>query len=84
MTQTHQSATHIFYQTELDGLLLKLIRCKATGELFFDAGSLALALGYPDTDAMLADEYALDAINSYAIENGGHSICRSDGTPIWL
>lgn len=84
MTQTHQTATHIFYQTHLDGLLLKLIRCKDTGELFFNAGSLALALGYPDTVTMLADEYALDTITSYAIKNGGHSICWANGTPIRL
>ncbi|GAB2579740.1 hypothetical protein GCM10027190_31760 [Spirosoma areae] len=82
MTPTHQSATHIFYQIQMAGRLLNLVRSNPTGEIFFDADSLAL--GYPDTTAMLANEYALVTINSYAIENGSHSTRWAYGTPIWL
>ena len=84
MTPTGETPMYIFYQTYCDGQLLKLIKDKSTGDLFFDADSLAIALGYPDAQTMLADKYAVEAIQEYALENGGHSIRRIDmnGNPV--
>lgn len=86
MTPVGQTPTHIFYQAHLDGQLIKLIRDKVTDQLLFDAESLAIALGYPDGETMLADKYAVEAIRACALEQGEHSFCRIDahGNPILL
>ena len=86
MTPVGQTPTHIFYQTYFDGQLIQMIENKLTNELFFDAESLAIALGYPDGETMLADKYAVEAIRACALEQGESSFCRIDvnGNPISL
>ena len=81
---TRETPTHIFYQAHYDGQLIKLIKDKATDEVFFDAHSVALALGYPSQQAMLADEHALAAMREYAQESGDSAIriLDEDGNPV--
>ena len=86
MIPTRQTATHIFYQAHLNGQLIKLIKDKVTDELFFDADSLSIALGYPDGETMLADKHAVEAIQACALIQGEQSFCRIDanGNPVLL
>lgn len=70
MIKTHYDDTYEYYLDYFEGIPVKILRDRKTGELLFDAGSVAECLGYASTQAMMSDDQVLDIINEHTRQTG--------------
>ncbi|SFF25796.1 hypothetical protein [Spirosoma endophyticum] len=70
MIKIHYDDKYEYYLSYFEGIPVKILRDRKTGEILFDAGSVAECLGYESTQAMMSDDQVLDTINQHTQETG--------------
>ncbi len=76
MIRTHYDADYEYYLTHFGSTPVKILKNRKTGEILFDAGSVAACLGYRSTADMMSKDEVLDAINSHINETGESPLKR--------
>ncbi|QIP12235.1 hypothetical protein G8759_06130 [Spirosoma aureum] len=70
MIPTHTDEKYEYYLDYFQGTPVKILRDRQTGEILFDAGSVAECLGYKSTQAMMSDNRVLDTIYEHMQQTG--------------
>lgn len=76
MIRTHVDAQYEYYLDYFQGMPVKILRDRKTGEIFFDAGSVTKCLGYESTQDMMSQDEVLDLINQHKRETGESPLKR--------
>lgn len=70
MIRTHYDQQYEYFLDYFQGIPVKIMRDRKTGEILFDAASVAACLGYESTADMMSRDEVLDLINEHKKEMG--------------
>ena len=70
MIRTHYDKEYEYFLDHFQGTPVKILRDRKTGEIMFDAASVATCLGYESADDMMSRDEFLDLINEQKKETG--------------
>ena len=70
MIRTHYDTQYEYFLDHFRGTPVKILRDRKTGEIMFDAASVATCLGYKSADDMISRDEFLDLINEQGKETG--------------
>lgn len=76
MIKTHETDTHTYFIDYFDGTQVKIMKNKKTGEILFDAESVAKILGYGSMQGMMSDDNVLDLVNELKRDTGKFPIIK--------
>ncbi|MBD2752023.1 BRO-N domain-containing protein [Spirosoma validum] len=76
MIRTHYDDTYEYYLSYFEGTPVKILRDRKTGEILFDAASVAECLGYSSTESMMKDDQVLDCISAHINQTGESPLRR--------
>nr|WP_293839871.1 hypothetical protein [uncultured Arsenicibacter sp.] len=66
MIKTSETETHAFYLSDFEGTPVRIAVDKETGEVLFDAESIAEIFDYTDAEDMLTDDKVMQCLTSEA------------------
>ncbi|GAB3953285.1 hypothetical protein GCM10028805_36680 [Spirosoma harenae] len=70
MIHTHSDSQYDYFLDYFQGIPVKSLRDRKTGEIHFDLNSVAECLGYASVESMMSDDRVLDAINDHTQQTG--------------
>jgi prophage antirepressor-like protein len=76
MIRTHYDSDYEYYLAPFENLPVKILKDRKTGEILFDAASVAACLGYQSTTDMMSRDEVLDVINTHIKETGESPLKR--------
>lgn len=80
MKQISETSTHTVHLDYFQGHQVRISRCKATGELFFNTDDVAKVLGYKDHNDMMKDPKVQAQLLEQQVKTGKSVIIETDNT----
>ncbi|MBD2702638.1 hypothetical protein IC229_18470 [Spirosoma sp. BT702] len=76
MVRTHFDSQYEYFVDFFQGKPVKMMRDRKTGELLFDAESVAPILGFASAEEMFSNDAVLDLLNEQITKGQGRPIRR--------